>query len=176
MLLHLDGARLSNAAAFLGVGLGDVGEACGVDVLSFGGTKNGAMGAEAVIVLRPEAAGSLPYIRKQSMQLASKMRFVSAQFVALLSDDLWRRNAEHSNAMARRLADGVSRVPGVTVSQSVQSNAVFATLPTSVAEALQRDFPFYLWDDTTGQARWMASFDTTEDDVDEFVKRLAELS
>jgi threonine aldolase len=176
MLLHLDGARLSNAAAFLGVGLGDVGEACGVDVLSFGGTKNGAMGAEAVIVLRPEAAGSLPYIRKQSMQLASKMRFVSAQFVALLSGDLWRRNADHSNAMAQRLADGVSRVPGVTVSQPVQSNAVFATLPTSVAEALQRDFPFYLWDDTTGQARWMASFDTTEDDVDEFVKRLSELS
>jgi threonine aldolase len=176
MFLHLDGARLSNAAAFLEVDLGDFGRDCGVDVLSFGGTKNGAMGADAVVVLRTEYAWALPYIRKQSLQLASKMRFISAQFVALLTDDLWRRNAEAANAMAQRLADGVSKVPGVTVSHPVQSNAVFATLPSEVTEKLQLDYPFHLWNETTGQARWMASFDTTEEDVDGFVKRLAELS
>jgi threonine aldolase len=176
MFLHLDGARLSNAAAFLGVDLGDFGAECGVDVLSFGGTKNGAMGGDAVVVLRTEYAWALPYIRKQSLQLASKMRFISAQFVALLTDDLWRKNAEAANAMARRLADGVSKVPGVTVSHPVQSNGVFATLPSEVTEKLQLDYPFHLWNETTGQARWMASFDTTEEDVDGFVKRLAELS
>lgn len=176
MLLHVDGARLSNAAAFLGAELGEFGAAAGVDVLSYGGTKNGAMGAEAVVVLRPEAASALPYLRKQSMQLSSKMRFISAQFVALLSNDLWRRNAEHANAMARRLADGVAKVPGVTVSHPVQANAVFATLPSEVAGRLQLHHPFYIWDESIGQARWMTSFDTSEGDVDEFVGRLSSLA
>ncbi len=172
MLLHLDGARLSNAAASLGVGLGDLTTAAGVDLLSYGGTKNGAMGAEAVVVLRPDSAAHLPYIRKQSMQLASKMRFVSAQFVALLADDLWRRNAEHSNAMAQRLLSGVLEVPGVSVVHPVQSNAVFASLPPEVTAKLQLDYPFYVWDEATDQVRWMASFDTTVADVDAFVGRL----
>jgi threonine aldolase len=174
MWLHLDGARLSNAAAFLGVGLGAFGSRAGVDVLSFGGTKNGAMGAEAVVSFLPPEESSLRYIRKQSMQLASKMRFISAQFTALLTDNLWRTNAEHANSMARRLADGVGQVPGVTVVYPVEANGVFAVLPTPVTEALQEEYPFYVWDASTGVVRWMASFDTTEEDVDALVDLVAE--
>jgi threonine aldolase len=173
MWLHLDGARLSNAAASLGVGLGAFGSAAGVDVLSFGGTKNGAMGAEAVVSFLPADGSPLRYIRKQSMQLASKMRFVSAQFVALLSDGLWRSNAAHANAMARRLADGVADVPGVTVAYPVEANGVFAVLPPAVTASLQRHHPFYVWDEGTGMVHWMASFDTTEQDVDAFVGLVA---
>ena len=176
MLLHVDGARLSNAAVSLGVGLCELTTAAGVDVLSYGGTKNGAMGAEAVVVLRPELAVFLPFIRKQGMQLASKMRFVSAQFVALLTDDLWQRNAAHSNAMAQRLLAGVSAVPGVTVVHPVQSNAVFAGVPAEVTAALQLDYPFYVWDESANLVRWMTSFDTTPEDVDAFVARLRELA
>jgi len=175
MLVHLDGARLANAAVSLGCGLGDLGAPAGVDVLSFGATKNGAMGAEAVVVLRPDGAADLPFIRKQAMQLASKMRFVAAQFVALLADDLWRRNAAQANAMAARLADGVGGLPGVAIVHPVEANAVFATLPDGATEALQAEYPFYVWDEATGVVRWMASFDLTEEDVDAFVGRLAQL-
>jgi threonine aldolase len=174
MKLHLDGARLSNAAAHLRVGLGAFGSASGVDVLSFGGTKNGALGAEAVVSFEPAEESSLRYIRKQSMQLASKMRFVAAQFTALLSGDLWRTNAEHANAMAVRLAAGMNELPGVTVAYPVESNGVFAVLPRAVTEAVQEEFPFYVWDEATGVVRWMASFDTTEQDVDAFVELMAE--
>ncbi len=174
MYLHLDGARLSNAAAFLGVGLGELGAGSGVDVLSFGGTKNGAMGAEAVISFRPPDDGSLRYIRKQSMQLASKMRFVSAQFVALLSDGLWRSNAERANAMARRLAQGIGALSGVSIIHPVEANGVFVALPPSVTETLQQFCPFYVWDERSNVVRWMTSFDTTEDDVDSFVALVAE--
>ena len=173
--LHLDGARLSNACAALGVGLGAFGSAAGVDVLSFGGTKNGAMGAEAVVSYLPPDAIGLRYIRKQSMQLASKMRFIAAQFTALLADDLWLRNASHANAMARRLAEGVANVAGVTLAYPVEANGVFAALPPVVAGALQDEFPFYVWDESTGVVRLMASFDTTEVDVDAFVELLAEV-
>jgi threonine aldolase len=174
MYLHLDGARLANAAAFLGVGLGAFGAGSGVDVLSFGGTKNGALGAEAVISFRPPDDGSLPYIRKQSMQLASKMRFVSAQFVALLTDGLWRCNAERANAMAGRLAEGITSVAGVSIAHPVEANGVFALLPPPVTEALQQRYPFYVWDERSGTVRWMTSFDTTEEDVDAFVALVAE--
>jgi threonine aldolase len=175
MWLHLDGARLSNAAASLGVDLGAFGSAAGVDVLSYGGTKNGAMGAEAVVSFLAADGSPLRYIRKQSMQLASKMRFVAAQFNALLTDDLWRANAMHANRMARRLADGVAEVRGVTVVYPVEANAVFALLPPVVTETLQKEHPFYIWDEATGVVRWMASFDTTEEDVDGFVDAVAEL-
>jgi len=175
MLLHLDGARLANAAAWLGVGLGAFGSAAGVDVLSFGGTKNGAMGAEAVVAFGGAADSPLRFIRKQSMQLASKMRFVSAQFAALLTDDLWRTNAAHANRMARRLADGVAAVPGVTLAHPVEANGVFAVLPAEATEALQRRHSFYTWDQATGVVRWMASFDTTEEDVDGLVASVAEV-
>ncbi len=175
MLLHLDGARLANAAASLGVGLGAFGQDVGVDVLSFGGTKNGALGAEAVIAFRPEVQTGLRYIRKQSMQLASKMRFASAQFVALLTDGLWLRNAAHANAMARRLADGAAAVPGVRLAYPVQANGVFAALPPAASDALREHHPFYVWDEPAGIVRWMTSFDTTEGDVDGFVALLAEV-
>ncbi len=174
MWLHLDGARLANAAASLGVGLGAFGSGAGVDVLSFGGTKNGAMGAEAVISFRPSDGSPLRYIRKQSMQLASKMRFISAQFTALLTDDLWLINASHANAMARRLADGVSRIDGVSLAYPVEANGVFAVLPPAVTAALQEEFPFYVWDASTDVVRWMASFDTTEMDVDALIALVEE--
>lgn len=178
MLLHVDGARLANAAVSLGCSLGDLGSPLGVDVMSFGATKNGAMGAEAVLLFSRECrdGGQARYIRKQSMQLASKMRFLAAQFVALLDTDLWRQNATHANRMARRLAAGVERLPGVEISYPVEANAVFAILPTrDVTAALQSHYPFYVWDESRGQVRWMTSFDTTESDVDEFVSRLVEV-
>jgi threonine aldolase len=160
------------------VGLGAFGSEAGVDVLSFGGTKNGAMGAEAVVTFGAGGAGGvgeLRYLRKQSMQLASKMRFTAAQFVALLTDDLWLRNATHANAMARRLAEGVAEVDGVTLAYPVEANGVFVALPSAVTEALQAEFPFYVWDESTGVVRWMCSFDTTEEDVDAFVELVAEV-
>ena len=172
LLVHLDGARLANAAAGLGVGLGDVTTGCGIDLLSFGGTKNGALGAEAVVFLRPGLGERFRFHRKQAMQLASKMRFVSAQLVALLTDDLWRHNAEHANAMAQRLAAGVAAIPGVTVTRPVEANAVFAIPPAAVIAPLQEKFPFYVWDAGTGEVRWMTSFSTTEADVDAFVAAL----
>lgn len=175
MWLHVDGARLSNAAAYLGVGLEAFGAGSGVDVLSYGATKNGAMGAEAVVSFRPEAHSSLRFIRKQSMQLASKMRFVAAQFRALLSDDLWRDNAAHANEMARRLAAGATQIPGVTLAYPVEANAVFAAMPSDVTEELQRHYPFYVWDPPSGVVRWMTSFDTTPEVVDDFVALVAEL-
>jgi len=175
LYLHLDGARLANAAAALGVDFGEFGQSAGVDTLSFGGTKNGALGAEAVITFRPESETGLRFVRKQSMQLSSKMRCVAAQFVALLTDELWLRNARHANEMALRLGVGASAIPGVELAYPVQANGVFAALPSDVTTALQADHPFYVWDEVTGVVRWMASFDTTPEDVDEFVARLAEL-
>ena len=171
--LHLDGARIANAAASLGVSLREITTEVGVDALSFGGTKNGAMGAEAVIVLNPELAPAVPFLRKSSMQLASKMRFVSAQLCALLTDDLWLRNASHANAMARRLESAVRAIPGVEVQRRVDANAVFAILPTAVTERLQREYRFYTWDDHTGEVRWMCSWDTTPEDVDAFAAAIA---
>ncbi len=170
MLFHIDGARLSNAGAALDVPLRAITTDVGADVVSFGGTKVGLLAGEAVIVLRPDLVQSLPYLRKQSMQLASKMRFVSAQLIALLEDDLWRRAAGHANAMATRLADGIAGA--VTITQSVQANAVFAILPPGAAEALQREFKFYVWNEHTGEVRWMCSWDTTEEDVDAFVEAI----
>jgi threonine aldolase len=166
LLLHVDGARLSNAAAALGVPLRDA--AAGADVVSFGGTKNGLLGAEAVVLLNPALAQDFLYVRKQSMQLASKMRFLAAQFDALLSDELWRRCAEHANTMAARLAEVVSDVPGVRITRPVQANAVFAILPHAVIPSLQREYPFYVWDEAAGEVRWMCSWDTAEEDVDGF--------
>jgi threonine aldolase len=171
--LHLDGARIANAAASLGVALREITTDVGVDAVSFGGTKNGAMGAEAVIVLDPELARDVPFLRKSAMQLASKMRFVSAQLAALLTDDLWLRNASHANEMARRLEAGVRAIPGVDVMRRVDANAVFAILPPAVTERLQRDYRFYTWDDHTGEVRWMCSWDTTPEDVDAFAAAIA---
>ena len=173
MLVHVDGARLANAAASLDVDLREITTDIGADVVSFGGTKVGLLGAEAVIVLRPELADALPYLRKQSMQLASKMRYISAQLLALLEGDRWRRAAAHANAMAARLAAGVRSA--VEITQAVQANAVFAILPAEATEALQREFKFYVWDEHTGEVRWMCSWDTTEKDVDAFVAAILDV-
>ena len=167
LYLFMDGARLANAAAYLGCELGEL--AVGVDAFSFGGTKNGAVGAEAVIVMRDELVESAPYLRKQQMQLGSKMRFMAAQFAALLEDKLWLRSAQHANSMAARLAGEITGVPGVEISYPVQSNAVFAALSPVHIAALQREWTFYVWDETAGVVRWMTAFDTTADDVDSFV-------
>jgi threonine aldolase len=166
LLVYMDGARLANAAAFLGCSLADLAE--GADVLSFGGTKNGAVGAEALIVMNASLTESARFLRKQQMQLASKMRFLAAQFSALLEGHLWLRNAQHSNAMARRLADGISGVPGVRLHHPVESNGVFAALDPGLIEPLQREWSFSVWDERERMVRWMAAFDTTEDDVDAF--------
>lgn len=165
--LYLDGARLANAAASLDCSLADLAECA--DVLSFGATKNGAMGAEALVVMRPGLAADAPYLRKQQTQLTSKMRFVAAQFSALLQDDLWRVNAAHANAMARRLAQGAAAVDGVEIVHPVQANAVFARLQPRYIAALQRRWTFHLWDEHQSVARWMTAFDTTESDVDAFL-------
>lgn len=168
--LYADGARLANAAAYLDCSLADL--AADVDVLSFGGTKNGAMGAEAVVVMAADLAGDLPFQRKQQMQLASKMRYVSAQFLGLLEDQIWLRNARHANLMARRLADAVGDVPGVALWQAVESNAVFASLDPAHIRRLQRESHFHVWDEGAHVVRWMTAFDTTEADVDAFAARV----
>lgn len=173
MKVHMDGARLANAAAYLGVPLREFTTDAGVDVLSFGGTKNGLLYGEAVVVLNPEADSGLKYLRKMNMQLASKMRFISAQFIALLEDDLWLRSASHSNAMAARLRAGVEAIDGVRPTQPTEANAVFAVLPQGTADRIREAFRFYDWDAATGEVRWMCSFDTTEDDVDAFVAAVA---
>jgi threonine aldolase len=173
MLLHVDGARLCNAAAALDVSLRALTTDLGVDAVSLGGTKNGLLGVEAAVFLRPEHAEEFPYVRKQAMQLASKMRFLSAQLEALLAGDLWRRNAAHANAMAARLAAAVAGVPGVRITQPVEANGVFAILPPGVAGALQDRFAFYVWDEATGEVRWMCAWDTTPEDVDAFAAAVA---
>jgi len=172
LAVHLDGARIANAAAALDVPMAAFTTDVGVDVVSFGGTKNGMMLGECVIVLDPEAVRGLTFLRKLSMQLASKMRFVSVQFDALLSGDLWLRNASHANAMAARLEAAVRDVDGVLVQRRVEANSVFAILPAAVTERLRRRYPFYVWDERSGEVRWMTSFDTTEADVDGFAAAL----
>ncbi|MDO5633473.1 MAG: beta-eliminating lyase-related protein [Micrococcus sp.] len=178
MTVFLDGARLANAAAALDLPLRAFTTDVGVDMLSLGGTKNGALGAEAVVALNPDATTGMTYLRKSQMQLASKMRFVSAQLLALFDGDLHLRTARHANAMARRLHDAVAAgiadgsLPGVELTQQAQVNAVFATLPAGVADRLRESFRFYDWDEGRGEVRWVCSFDTTEEDVDAFVAAL----
>lgn len=173
MLLHLDGARLANAAASLNAPLRAITADAGVDVLSFGGTKNGLLGGEAVVFFNAEHARHFKFIRKQGMQLASKMRFVAAQFDALLSDELWLRSAQHANAMARRLQERVRAIPNLTITQPVEANALFAIVPRAAIPVLQDAFFFYVWNEERSEVRWMASWDTTEDDVDEFAATIA---
>jgi threonine aldolase len=174
--LHVDGARLANAAESLGASLREVTTDAGVDAVSFGGTKNGMLGGEAVVFLRPELAESFLYTRKQLGQLASKMRFIAVQFDALLTDDLWRSNAEHANGMARRLADAITAIDGVELAHQVEANGVFANLPAAaihrLRDALPAAMPFYVWDETAGTVRLMCSWDTTAEDIDELAGAL----
>jgi threonine aldolase len=169
MAVHMDGARVSNAAAALGVGFREFTTDAGVDILSFGGTKNGLLYGEAVVLLNPEVSEGLVFLRKLTMQLASKMRFVSAQLIAILSDDLWLRSASHANAMAARLRGALEGIDGLEFTQQTQANAVFAVLPPGVADRLREKFRFYDWNPATREVRWMTAFDTTEADIDAFV-------
>ncbi|MGI2328644.1 threonine aldolase family protein [Planococcus sp. YIM B11945] len=173
LYVHMDGARISNAAAFLGCTLKEMTTDAGVDMLSFGGTKNGLMIGEAVVCLREEFASELKYIRKQGMQLGSKMRFVSAQFERLLTDDLWLQNARQANRMAQRLASGLQKYPAVTLTQPIESNAVFASMPKEQIQQLQKTYAFALWNEAKSEIRLVTSFDTTEKDVDQFLSAAA---
>ncbi len=166
--LHMDGARIANAAVSLGCSLREASLDAGVDVLSFGGTKNGILMGEAVVFADPTMAPGFKYVRKQSMQLASKMRFMAAQFTALLQDDLWWRNASHANAMAALLAEKMASVPGIEVFQRVQANEVFARMPAENIVPLQDVADFYVWDEPRSEVRWVTSWDTTESDVERF--------
>jgi len=180
MFLHVDGARIANAAASLGQTLREATRDLGVDVLSFGGTKNGIMGGEAVVFFNQELSSNRElsrdflYLRKQGMQLASKMRFIAAQFEALLTDDLWRRSADHANHMARLLEKEISRIPGVKVMWKVQANGVFAQVPRHAIEKIKARYFFYMWIEEESIVRWMCSFDTTEEDVKDFARVVAE--
>src|ERR1700678_4231719 len=173
MFLHMDGARIANAAASLGQNLRRATRDLGVDVLSFGGTKNGILGGEAVVFFQPKLGQDFLYLRKQSMQLASKMRFIAAQFEALLTNNLWLRSADHANRMARLLEQEVSQIPGVKVVWKVQANGVFAQIPRQAIEKIKQHYFFYMWMEEESIVRWMCSFDTTEADVRDFVKVVA---
>lgn len=170
MYLHMDGARLANAAAGLGCKLNEISGAAGVDVLSFGGTKNGLMFGEAVVFFNPELARDFKYLRKQGMQLGSKMRFVGAQFERLLRDDLWLKNAENANKMARLLGTELAKIPGIVITQKIEANGVFAKFPRQIIPIAQERYLFYVWDENASIVRLMNSFDTTEEDVFSFVE------
>jgi threonine aldolase len=170
LLLHVDGARLANAAVALDATFKEITTDVGVDVLSFGGTKNGMMYGEAVVFFDKSLAADFKYIRKQGMHLPSKMRFISAQFEALLSGDLWRRGAMHANRMAQLLGSELAEVPKIKLTQPIESNGVFATIPKEYIPTLQEKYFFYVWDDAISEVRFMASFDTSEDDIRDFIE------
>lgn len=172
MYLHVDGARLANAAVRLGCSFKEMTTDCGVDCLSFGGTKNGLLMGESCVILNPKLDVDMKYRRKQMSQLCSKMRFVAVQFESYLTTGLWRRNAEHSNHMAQLLYQSVKDIPGVRVMYPVQVNSVFVQLPHEVWTGLQNDYFFYDWDEANDVVRWMCSFDTTEEDIAHFVEAL----
>lgn len=174
MFLHVDGARIANAAASLDVNLRDITADVGVDVLSFGGTKNGMMLGEAVVFFKKSLAKNFTFIRKQGMQLFSKMRFIAAQFDTYLSNDLWLKNAKHANEMAKLLARDIKKIPQITITQKVEANAIFAIIPKEAVSAIQQKFYFYLWNTETSEVRWMTSFDTTKKDIKNFVKAVKE--
>ncbi|GAC1418786.1 MAG: low specificity L-threonine aldolase [Gemmatimonadaceae bacterium] len=174
LLLHMDGARIFNAAAYLNVPLKAITSEVGVDALSFGGTKNGLIAGEAVVFFKRVLADDFEFRRMQGMQLSSKMRFIAAQFIALLQDDLWRRSASHANRMAQLLAAELGGIKGATLTQPVQANEVFVTLPREVIPKLQREWPFHVWNEATAEARLITSFDTEESDVTAFATLLGE--
>lgn len=172
LYVHMDGARLSNAAAHLGCSFKEMTVDAGIDMLAFGGTKNGLMLGEAVVCFNKELASELTYIRKQGMQLGSKMRFIAAQFERLLTDDLWHKNASHANRMAQLLAAGLQKFPNAALTQPVESNAVFISLPKEQIGQLQKTYAFALWNAAINEIRLVTSFDTTEEDIKEFLSHV----
>ncbi len=176
LVVHMDGARISNAVAALGVNAKACTADCGVDIMSFGGTKNGLLMGEAILIFNPALSVNAQFIRKQTTQLFSKMRFISAQFVALFEHDLWLTMAYHANRMAQLLASEIKQLPFIVLTQVVDANALFVKLPAILVEPLQKEFPFYLWDEKNVEARWMCSFDTTEEEIRLFVRQLIVLA
>lgn len=174
MYVHMDGARLANAVVSLDVDVKEFTTNAGIDVLSFGGTKNGMMLGEAVIFFNPELSKDAKYIRKQSMQLCSKMRYIGAQFDAMLSNDLWLKTAKHANAMAKLLKTEVEKIPQIKITQEVQANGIWALIPKDKIEKLQEEYFFWIWDEHAGEVRWLCSFDTTKEDILGFVDLLKE--
>ncbi len=171
MILHMDGARIANAAVSLGLDFKSFTRDVGVDIVSFGGTKNGMMYGEAILFLNKKLGEDFKYVRKQGMQLASKMRFISAQFERYLSDDLWKKNAQHSNRMAQLLESKIKELPQIKITQKVEANGVFAILPDKkLIEELTKEYFFYDWDESKNEVRWMCSFDTQEEDILKFVE------
>ncbi|MGV3488192.1 MAG: threonine aldolase family protein, partial [Tuberibacillus sp.] len=168
MYLHMDGSRLSNAAASLGVEFKDITSDVGVDVLSFGGTKNGLMIGEAVVFFNKALSEDYKFIRKQGMQLASKMRFIAAQFEALLTDRLWYENASNANRMAKLLAEELEQIPGIRITQKVEANAIFAAIPKTVIAKLQEKYFISIWSEERSEVRLMASFNTKEEHIRHF--------
>ncbi|MCD6202675.1 MAG: low specificity L-threonine aldolase [Bacteroidales bacterium] len=175
LLVHMDGARIANAAAYLDCSFREMVTDTGVDILSFGGTKNGMMYGEAVVILNSDLDKDFKYIRKQSMQLASKMRYIAAQFEAYLEDDLWLRNARHANRMAQLLAKETSTIPGVTLVEEVQANGLFVKIPERIIKPLQEEFFFYVMEGRNPLVRWMTSWDTTEEDIHDFSSLIKEM-
>jgi threonine aldolase len=175
MFLHMDGARISNAAVALQLDFKDFTKDCGVDILSFGGTKNGMMMGEAVLFFNPELTKQTKYFRKQSMQLYSKMRFVGAQFLAYFENDLWKQNATHSNKMAKLLEAELEKIPEIKITHTVDANGVFAIVPHEIIKPLQEQFFFYIWDDAIPEVRWMTSFDTTEEEIYRFTELIKKI-
>lgn len=175
MLLHMDGARIANAAVSLNCRFIDITKNAGVDVLSFGGTKNGMLFSEAVIFFNKELAKNFKYIRKQGMHLASKMRFISAQFIPYFEKEIWKTNASHANNMAKLLCEKISGIPGVKITQPVEANGVFAVIPKKIIKPLQEKYFFYIWNHDTNEIRLMTSFDTQEEDIINFSETLKKL-
>lgn len=175
LLLHMDGARLANAAVALNLPFRTFTVDAGVDILSFGGTKNGLLTAESIIFFNKELINGFKYVRKQGMQLASKMRYLAAQFIAYLEEDLWKRNATHANHMAQYIFEQLKDINEIKVTQPVQSNGIFVVLPKHIIEPLKEKFFFYNWNEETGEVRWMCSFDTKKEEIDSFVKHLKSL-
>lgn len=172
MYVHMDGARIANAAVALGVSLRELTVDCGVDVVALGGTKNGLMLGECVIVLNPLFKEAAKYVRKQSAQLASKMRFLSCQFTAMLTDNLWKQCAWQANEKALRLHDELVKFPQVRFTQKVESNQLFLILPREVTDKLLETFCFHVWNEAVGEIRLVTSFDTTDEDIDDFINVL----
>ena len=175
MYLHVDGARISNAAAALGCSLKEATADCGIDIMSFGGTKNGMMIGEAILIFNKDLWENAAWLHKQSAQLFSKNRFIAVQFKTLLENELWRKMALHSNKMASLLASEISQIDGVIITQKVQVNALFVIIPTHAIEPLRNVYRFYDWNTETGELRWMCTYDTTEEDVRNFVTTLKKL-
>ncbi|MCD4833312.1 MAG: low specificity L-threonine aldolase [Bacteroidales bacterium] len=170
MFLHMDGARIANAAVSLNKGFKEFTKDMGVDILSFGGTKNGMMYGEAILFLNKELGQDFKYVRKQGMQLASKMRFISVQFERYLSNNLWYKNAKHANDMAQLLASKIKDIPQIQITQKVEANGIFAIVPKEIIPELKQEYFFYDWDESRSEVRWMTSFDTQEEDINNFVE------